>query len=225
MLVGSDNLKVAIIGRMENYESEKPFNQRYYLDNCFKEVFDRLGVLLIPVISETKLDEVCDMCDGLVMTGSPNDVFPKYYGEKPMKNKEYVFDEYPLVKKTVELFYHSNKPILGICAGIQEINVIFGGTLMQEIPNHKLKEQEKHKLKLNTDSFLYDVYKKEVIEVNSYHKQCIKDIAPNFKIMAISEDGVIEGIQKNNIVAVQWHPEVLHDMKLFEGFLKLIDKK
>lgn len=213
-------MKIAIIERIENYKEDEPFNKKYCLDNSFREIFDELNILLIPVISEKNLEEICDMCDGLIVTGSANDVYPKYYEEEPIEGKEYKFDEYPLVKNIVELFAKAHKPILGICAGIQEINVIFGGTLYQEIPNHHLKDQSKHKVKLNNDSFLYEVYKENLIDVNSYHKQAIKDLAPNFKITAISEDGIIEGIEKNNIVAVQWHPEVLHDMKLFRSFIE-----
>ena len=211
---------LAIIERIENYDEEKPFNKRYYLDSYYREIFDELDILLFPVISEKKLNQICDICDGLIVTGSPNDVHPKYYGQEVMENKEYKFDEYGLVKSIVEIFSKANKPILGICAGIQEINVIFGGTLHQEISNHKLKDQSKHKLKIDKQSFLYEVYEKEVIEVNSYHKQCVKDLAPGFKITAISEDGIIEGIEKNNIVAVQWHPEALYDMELFKRFIE-----
>ena len=211
-------MKIAIIQRLENNDENKPFNKRYYLDSSFKEIFDKLDILLIPIISENKLDEICNICDALVVTGSPNDVHPQYYGQQPIK--EYKFDEYSLVKNAVELFSNANKPILGICAGIQEINVIFGGTLNQDIPNHKLKDQSKHKVKLDIDSFLYEVYKDELIEVNSYHKQSVRDIAPKFKVTAISYDGIIEGIERDNIVAVQWHPEVLYDMKIFEKFIK-----
>lgn len=82
-------------------------------------------------------------------------IFSKYYGQEPIKGKEYKFDEYGLVQKTVQLFSEANKPILGICAGIQEINVIFGGTLNQKIPNHDLKNQSKHKIILEEASFLY----------------------------------------------------------------------
>ena len=87
-------MKLAIIERIENYEEDKPFNKRYYLDSCFREIFDELDILLIPVISEKNLNQVCDICDGLIVTGSPNDVHPKYYGQQPMENKEYKFDEY-----------------------------------------------------------------------------------------------------------------------------------
>lgn len=219
-------MKIAIVERIENYDEKTPFNMRYYLDSCFKEIFDELDILLIPVISEKNLEEICNICEGLVVTGSPNDVHPKYYGEQPMSIKEYKFDEYGLVKNIVEMFNNAHKPILGICAGIQEINVIFGGTLNQDIPNHKLMDQSKHNVKLAMNSFLYDVYRSESIEVNSYHKQSIKDIAPGFKITAISDDEIIEGIEKDNIVAVQWHPEVLYDMKLFRGFImKFLNNK
>lgn len=218
-------MRIAIIERIENYEAEAPFNKRYYLSNDFKEIFEELGVLLIPVISENNLEEICNICDGLVVTGSPNDVHPKYYGEEPIEEKEFKFDEYGLVKNIVELFSNAHKPILGICAGIQEINVIFGGTLNQEIPNHNLTNGNKHTVKLNENSFLYDIYKQKTIEVNSYHRQSVKDLAPNFKITAISEDGTIEGIEKGNIIAAQWHPEVLHDMKLFKRFIEKIIKR
>lgn len=212
-------MRIAIIGRLENNEEAKPFNKRYCLDNSFKEIFDKLGILLIPVISENNLEEIVDISDGLIVTGSANDVYPKYYGEEPIADKKYKFDEYGLVKNIVKLFSNANKPILGICAGIQEINVIFGGTLYQKIPNHNLLDQSKHKVKITKESFLYDVYKNNFIEVNSYHQQAIKHLASDFKITAISEDGIIEGIEKDNIVAVQWHPEVVYDMKIFRVFI------
>lgn len=75
-------MKIAIIERIKNYEGEHPFNKKYYLDNWFREIFDELDILLIPVISEKNLEQVVDICDGLVVTGSANDVHPKYYGEK-----------------------------------------------------------------------------------------------------------------------------------------------
>ncbi len=213
-------MKIAIIGRMKNKEENKPFNKEYVLNNSFREIFDELGILLIPVISNKNLDEICAMCDGLVLTGGINDVNPKYYNEKPIKEKEYKYDEYPLIKNIVNLFVNAHKPILGICAGLQEINVIFGGTLYQKIDNHFLENGNTHKAKLNKESFLYKVYNKELIDINSYHRQAIKNIAPNFKITAISEDGIIEAIEKDNIIAVQWHPEILKDTKFFKVFIE-----
>lgn len=212
-------LKIAIIERLENEEKKIPFNIRYYLSSSFKQIFDELSVLLIPVVSEKYLEEIVNLCDGLVLTGSPNDIYPEYYGQEPIKGKEYKFDEYGFVQKIVKLFSKVHKPILGICAGIQEINVIFGGTLNQYIPNHDLKDQSTHVVNIANDSFLYEVYRKNRIDVNSYHKQSVKDLAPNFNVTAISEDGIIEGIEKDNIVAVQWHPEIIFDRNLFAKFI------
>lgn len=213
--------KVAIIERIEKYEEGRVFESRYILDSSFKKIADELDILLIPVVSENNLDEICNMCDGLILTGSRNDVHPKYYNEKPISEKSYdKFDEYSLVKNIVEVFASNNKPIFGICAGIQELNVIFGGSLNQLILNHNLKNKSKHSIRLDVNSFLYKVYNTEYIEVNSYHSQSIKDLAPNFNITAISNDGTIEGIEKGNIIGVQWHPEALHDIKLFRRFIE-----
>lgn len=218
-------MKIAIIERIKNEETSTPFNKTYYLSNYFQEIFEKYDILWIPVVSEQFTEEICEMCDGLLIPGSVNDVHPKYYNEQVIEGKEYKSDEFPPVKKVIELFSKHNKPILGICAGIQEINVVFGGSLNQLIENHNLNEQSKHTVEIKRDSLLYDIYKKDTMEVNSYHKQSVKDVAPNFKVTAISTDGIIEAIEKDNILAVQWHPEILYDMKLFEKFIDMCKRK
>ncbi|MDE6292075.1 MAG: gamma-glutamyl-gamma-aminobutyrate hydrolase family protein, partial [Bacilli bacterium] len=190
-----------------------------YLDNWFKKIFDELNILLIPVLSDKHIDDIVSLCDGLVVTGSPNDIDPKYYGQELIEGKELKFDEFPFVKNVVKAFADVHKPILGICAGIQELNVIFGGSLYQSIDGHNLRDQSMHNINLDKESFLYEVYKDEKIDVNSYHRQAIKDLAEGFKVTALSNDGIIEGIERDNIVAVQWHPEALFDVKLFKDFI------
>ena len=212
-------MRLAIIERFEKYDEEKPFDKRYYLDYDFKKIFDDLDVLLIPVVSLNKIEEIVNICDGLVVTGSGNDVHPKYYNDTPILGKKYLFDEFPFVRDCVKLFTEKGKPILGICAGIQEINVIFGGSLFQKISNHNFRDGKMHSVRIEDASFLYNVYKKDKIEVNSYHNQSINRLADGFRVTAISEDGIIEGIERDNIVAVQWHPEVLYDKNLFYEFI------
>lgn len=212
-------MRIAIVERMDRYEPNRPFEEYCYLDIWFKKIFDELEVLLIPVLSEKNINDIVSLCDGLIVTGSPNDINPKYYGEELMEGKELRFDEFPFVSKVVKLFAEVHKPILGICAGIQEINVIFGGSLYREIDGHNLRDQSMHNVNLDKGSFLYEVYKNEKIDVNSYHRQAIKDLADGFKVTALSDDGVIEGIENDNIVAVQWHPEALYDVKLFKDFI------
>ena len=213
-------IKLAITLRIENYDKEIPFNKRYYLDSYFKDIFDKLDVMLIPIVSNNNLRYISQICDGLIVTGSFNDVHPKYYNEEAINEKAYKYDEFGLIKETIDLFVKQNKPILGICAGLQEINVAFGGSLNQLIDNHRLTDGQKHRIQINQESFLYKVYKEKTIMVNSYHKQSIKNLASNFSVTALSDDGVIEAIEKDNIIAVQWHPEVLYDMQLFETFIK-----
>lgn len=218
-------MKIAIIERIENNDNKKPFNKKFYLSSHFQEIFEKLDVLWIPIVSEQFSEEICEVCDGLLVTGSSNDVHPKYYNEKVLEGKKYKYDEFPMVKKAIDLFSKNNKPILGICAGIQEINVAFGGTLNQLIKNHNLRNQTKHKVEIKKNSILYDIYNKEEMDVNSYHQQSVKNVAPNFKITAISSDGVVEAIEKENILAIQWHPEVTNDMRLFEKFIDICKRK
>lgn len=208
---------LAIIERIEDIKEEEPFNNRYYLTEHFKNIFDELEILLFPIVSEKNLEKVCKMCDGLVVTGSCIDIPPYYYNEKPIQGKNYDIDEFKLDKNAIELFSNANKPILGICGGLQSINVFFGGTLNQKINNHDLKDKL-HRINIKENTFLKDTYNKN-IEVNSFHKQSIKDVANGFNISAIAEDGTIEAIEKDNIIAVQWHPEQMKDFLFFQNFI------
>lgn len=146
-------MKIAIIERVENYEEDKPFNKRYIIDESYKEIFDELGILIIPIISENNLEEIANMCDGLILPGSAVGVDPKYYNDVPFPGKKYKYDEYKLDKKIIDLFVKSNKPILGICGGLQTLNVYFGGDLDQNILNHKLKDGSMHTIKIMQNSF------------------------------------------------------------------------
>ena len=192
---------------------------RLYIPGEFKEIFDKYNVTLIPIVSNTGIDELVDLCDGLIVPGSYADTHPKYYGEEVLEGKVYDVDEYAFDSILIDKFHKQNKPILGICGGHQEINVFFGGTLHQRIEGHD--GDFKHHANLKEDTFIYDIYKNKQIDVNTMHFQAIKDVAPGFVVGAMSDDGIIEEIEKDNIVCVQWHPEVLKDYAFFEAFLKL----
>ncbi len=125
----------------------------------------------------------------------------------------------------IKAFNNANKPILGICRGIQAINVCFGGSLYQDIPNHKLQKEGRHNVKIEKNSFLYDCYNTEKMQVNSLHHQAVKKVAEGFKVVAKSEDGIVESIENENIIAVQWHPEYMMDTKFFEYFVNKMCNK
>lgn len=210
---------LAIIERKENVKEEKPFNSRYFLTEHYKTIFEEMNILLFPIISEKNLDKVCDICDGLIVTGTANNINPKYYNEEVLKGEEYNIDEYIIDREAINIFAKHQKPILGICGGMQSINVTFGGSMYQSVENHNIKGLT-HKIKILDNTFLNKVYKKTEISVNSYHHQAVKDIAKDFKVSAISEDGIVEAIEKDNIIGVQWHPEKIMDMEFFRKFIE-----
>ena len=196
----------------------------FYTTEYCQKVFDMVDVLVLPVSNANLAEFAVTHCDALVIPGGA-DVVPSYYGEKQDHPKTYYIDntndelDFALIKA----FRDAHKPILGICRGIQVLNVYFGGTLYQHIDNHSFDHNEEmHLVQFEKDSFLYDCYGVKNLMVNSYHHQCIKEPAPGFKVIARSPDGIIEGIQYDNVYAVQWHPEMLLHTKFFAYFKKVI---
>ena len=212
-----------IVGITLRYEK---INDRevFLLSKKFKDIFDNLNITLVPIFDTKNIDQIVSMCDALILTGSPIHVNPKLYNEKESNNVDYNFSytkedelDYILIKEFVKL----NKPILGICRGIQVLNVYFGGTLNQKVLNH---EGVDHEVTFMNNSFLYDLYGKNKM-VNSTHTQAVGKVAPNFEVIAKSYDGIIEGIKKDNIIGVQWHPEKLKDLEFFKSFINLYCSK
>jgi len=210
---------LAITERYENIPEEERSDDIVYVEKDYKNVFNKLNITLFPVNPKTNLNKIIEKCDGLVVTGSCIDVNPKYYNQEVSEKTNLgSYDEYLLDSKLIEKFSSAKKPILGICGGMQAINVYFGGTLNQDIDNHNLKDA-KHKIILKDGSFLHYIYEKQSIFVNSYHHQSVDVVAPGFLSSAMSEDNIVEGIEYENIIGVQWHPEKVIDLKFFENFM------
>lgn len=209
---------LASIPRICRFPSEEsnPFENRYFFFEQYRTIFDKLEIPLISIANTADIDRVCDICDGLIIPGSQMDIFPEYYGRERLEGKVYEVDEYVDDKKVTECFVNAGKPIFGICGGLQTLNVYFGGTLKQRIEGH---DNTTHGIKIQEGSFLHSVYGSDTAQINSYHCQAIDDLAPDFEVTARAEDGTIEAIEKGNIVAFQWHPEIMLDYKLFEGFI------
>jgi len=181
-----------------------------------------------PPQSRGELGEIMDMVeaiDGLLLSGGV-DVAPEFYQESVLDKRS--VGEIPRSRFEIELLkntHESKKPVMGICRGIQLINVAFGGTLYQDLflqrqlGNHELKEGQPppfHQVHLEPNSRLHKIIGKSTILVNSSHHQAVKDLATGFSITATSEDGIIEGIEFNDsafIIGVQWHPERLENQE------------
>ena len=208
-----------ILAITERYGLSEKGSEKYYIDKEFKDIFEKLNILLFPVSSLTNITEVINICDGLLVTGSAIDINPKNYKEQSISEIHEKTEEIDTLYFTlIKAFNKANKPILGICRGIQAINVCFGGSLYQDIENHKLEKDKRHNVRFNKDSFLYECYGIEEMQINSLHHQAIKELAKGFKVVAKSDDGIIEGIENKNIIAVQWHPEYMMDMQFFKYF-------
>ena len=208
---------LAILERMETIAGAEPFHRRYQLMTDFKEIFEELGVLLFPVVSPCRAEEVERICDGLVVTGFGPNIYPRYYGREPEPGLTYTVDEYALDRVVIGPFAASGKPILGICGGIQSMNVWFGGTLRQQVPGHSLGGGT-HPIEIAPGSFLESVFGRRT-DVNSFHGQAVDDPAPGFLVTARAEDGTVEALEQGNLIGVQWHPEVMRDTAFFRAFL------
>lgn len=197
-------------------------------------VRNKLGAipLLIPSIfnqNDTALiQEIIKKVDGILLTGSPSNVSIRRINNKFKEiriigNKD-IYRDYTSMK-LIEVATNKNKPLLGICRGLQEINVFFGGDLHQEIhkisgmldhrsdKSKSLQERYKiaHKIEFSPESILHTIHTKlNIYNVNSLHGQGVSVLGKDLIAEAKSEDGIVEAIRYKNskfIYGVQWHIE------------------
>ena len=196
----------------------------------------------IPIIfpfteDEQEIKQLTGMCDGFLLTGG-HDVSPEVYHEEPLEG---LIDscgkrdrlEAVVLREAIA----DDKPVLGICRGIQFINAALGGTLYQDIPVQHPSETEHHQtapydipshtVTVFPGSPLNECLGTELLPVNSYHHQAVKDLAPGLTVMAEAPDGIVEAVYRPEsrfLWAVQWHPEFSYksdgnSMKIFRAFV------
>lgn len=197
----------------------------------------------IPIIlpfstDETEIKGLAGLCDGFLFTGG-HDVSPILYNEEPLDGLVSCCE----VRDRMEMVYlneaiSANKPVLGICRGIQFINAALGGTLYQDlsllhpsdIEHHQSPPYDVpiHDVMIAKSSPLYSCLETEKLSVNSYHHQAVKMLADGLKIMAKASDGIIEAVYMPGhrfLWAVQWHPEFSwktdeNSRKIFKAFIE-----
>lgn len=195
--------------------------------------------LLSRPTEQAELHELATDIDGLLFAGG-DDVDPARYGEQIA---------HPLVEVTTERdafefglfaeFIKTEKPIFGICRGIQMLNVALGGSLYQHIEGHRQSpvpgSTPTQPLKLAEESLLARICGRRELTVNSFHHQAVKQPGTEVIVSARAEDGITEAIELPASVhpfflAVQWHPELLYrtypeENALFAAFVRAAGAK
>ena len=183
----------------------------------YVEAMKRLGAE--PFISLNVAD--FDDADGLILPGSRQDMNPKLWGAEDECSND-INDELDSIQwQLMEKAVATKKPVLGICRGMQFIDVFFGGTLIQDLPcgdDHKAAEtpgeENYHNVAVVEGTQLFDLYNEET-EVNTRHHQGIGLVGEGLKVSAMWTDGfplVMEAIEHKElpIIGVQWHPERMY---------------
>lgn len=179
--------------------------------------------LLIPTVGDAAIvKEYVQRVQGILLPGSPTDVDPKHYGAAPHEKLGKLYPERDSTDFAILDFVERQHdlPVLGICFGIQSLNVYRGGSLLQDIPalvkgpvihdEDDPKPPARHTVRIAEGSIVGRLAGRAEMEVNSYHHQAIAATGANLRAVAFANDGVIEAVEDSTgrfIVGVQWHPE------------------
>ncbi|MFZ0178515.1 MAG: gamma-glutamyl-gamma-aminobutyrate hydrolase family protein [Candidatus Dormiibacterota bacterium] len=189
-------------------------------------------------LSESRLRELFDLCDGLCLPGGP-DVDPALYGEETRADCAVDVDE-ELDRAEMLLArwaLDADKPVLAICRGAQVLNVALGGTLWQDVGtqgatehNHSQdgsRQELTHNIDIAPDTRLRAIAGAQIVDVNSMHHQALRNLGRDLVVTARAHDGLVEAVEhpgRRFVVALQCHPEELYlerdwARRLFAGFV------
>ncbi|CAN5426168.1 gamma-glutamyl-gamma-aminobutyrate hydrolase family protein [soil metagenome] len=185
------------------------------------------AALLVPSMPDLmKASEVASRLDGLMLTGSPSNMDPAFYGQDvPDAPGPFDAARDTMTADLIKAMLDLGRPVFGVCRGFQEINVAFGGTLRRDmstagalVPHHAPDDVDfngmfdhEHAVSLTPGGVLATAFNAEAITVNSVHYQGVDRLGEGLLVEARAPDGVVEAVSaKVNgapVLAVQWHPE------------------
>ncbi len=200
--------------------------------------------LVIPNLQEDAIDRIIQQIDGFLLTGG-GDIDPTLFGEEPLQGLGHITPErdgfeIAITQKMLKL----NKPILGICRGIQILNIAAGGDMYQDLYSQIEKRLLQHTqqsprwhathfVHIKKGTLLGDIIQKEKVKVNSFHHQAVRNIPNEFEVSARASDGIIEAVESkihSFVMGVQWHPECMTarndpaSAAIFKAFIKACKK-
>ncbi len=213
----------------------------YALRKDYADCVEQYDATVIMLTYNDNVDELLDLVDGLIIPGGDEDINPQFYGQELKSDRVKTNDaragfELKLTKRALE----RNMPILGICNGLQVINVVLGGTLIQHIPDHyeshinheqpHPKHEPSHSIIIEAGTLLSTLTHEKEVMVNTTHHQAIDKLGKELIVSARADDGIIEAIESKNykfLVGVQWHCEYLNselDSNLFKRLVEVSSK-
>lgn len=224
-------------GALTNSYSEYPF---YALREDYANAVTSCGgVPVMLPFDNSSIDEVLSIADGLIIPGGDYDIDPKFYGEEILNDT--VIINHPRTNydmKLLEKALAKNMPFLGICYGMQLMNVFFGGSLIQDLHTQRKdaiehtqpmpKNAPWHDINIEPQSKLAEIADGKLVhKVNSTHHQALDKVGQNLISSATAPDGIIEAIESTKhkfAIGVEWHPEYQNtelDIALFKAFIEV----
>jgi putative glutamine amidotransferase len=201
-------------------------DNRYHLPAKYVESVRRAGAIpvLIPP-GEERLDDLLSLLDGVIFAGG-GDIDPaRYYGQGHAAVYSVDAERDSTELRLAQTLLNYDLPVLGICRGMQTINVALGGTLIAHLPDvvgesvfHRLppKNPVRHTVSVDAGSTLASIFKQDTVNPVSWHHQAVDQLGDGLIPIAYAPDGTIEALELPDhrwFVAVQWHPELTADQQ------------
>ncbi len=225
----------------DGYSEEYPSLLTYRIKSSYiSAVISAGGVpVIIPFGKNIETQALLDKLDGIIISGSRDDIHPYFTGKaKRVPKKNFISRqefEFRLTSDAID----NRIPVLGICGGMQLLNVLFGGNLIEDIPKYTGSTIHRngyfrmaHSIRIARRSHLFRAVRSDTLMVNSTHHQAVYNIPSCLNVSAVAEDGIAEAVELDSdtfVMGVQYHPEALIKYKshlmLFEYFIKKARRK